>query len=472
MQAFPVSRRAIAVAGALFALGGCASFSSDGGFGDVQRLTKDRTGYQATRYNPDAQAATVEKTIAPLLAKPLTVEDAVMIALLNNRNLQANYSELGIAESDLVQAGRLSNPIFSFSRLKNGDDLNIERKLMLPVIGLLTMPIARQLEQRRFEQAQFRAAGEALRIVDETRRAYFGALAAQQSSQYMEQVKTAAEASAELARRMVAAGNWSKLQQAREHAFYADAVAQLARTRQTQVAQREKLTRLMGLQGSDTGFVLPERLPDLPATPREDTDAQAQAMGNRLDILMAQKELAGLSSSLGLTKTTRFINLLDLSYLRNSGGDAPSRARGYEIELQIPLFNWGGARVAKAEAMYMQAVHRAAATAIDARSEVRESYSAYRTAYDLARHYRDEIVPLKKRISDEQMLRYNGMLIGVFELLADAREQVTSVNASIEALRDFWVADSALQAALTGNGSGNAMPSATQATAASAPAQH
>jgi outer membrane protein TolC len=270
-------------------------------------------------------------------------------------------------------------------------------------------------------------------------------VAAQQSAIYMEQVKDAAEASSELARRMAAAGNWSKLQQAREQAFYADAVAQLARARQASSAEREKLTRLLGLVDPNA-FQLPERLPDLPAAPRQFGDAETQAMANRLDILMAQKDLAGLSASLGLTRATRFVNLLDLGYRRDSGGS------GYEIELQIPLFDWGGARVAKAEAIYMQAVHRAAGAAVDARSQVRETYAAYRGAYDIARHYRDEIVPLKKRISDEQLLRYNGMLISVFELLADAREQVTSVNAAIEAQRDYWIADAALQAALTGNG--------------------
>ena len=195
-------------------------------------------------------------------------------------------------------------------------------------------------------------------------------------------------------------------------------------------------------------------------------------MTNRLDILMAQKELAGLASSLGLTRSTRFVNLLDLSYLRDTSASG-ERSTGYEIELQIPLFDWGGARVAKAEAMYMQAVHRAAGAAVDARSQVRESYTGYRTAYDLARHYRDEVVPLKKRISDEQLLRYNGMLISVFELLADAREQVASVNASIEAQRDFWIADAALQAALTGSGGATSAPARSGAAPASAPAaQH
>lgn len=98
----------------------------------------------------------------------------------------------------------------------------------------------------------------------------------------------------------------------------------------------------------------------------------------------------------------------------------------------------------------MQSLHRTAEVAVNARSEVRESYSAYRTAYDLARHYRDEVVPLRKRISDENLLRYNGMLIGVFGLLADSRDQVASVTGYIEALRDYWIADTNLQTALTG----------------------
>ncbi len=469
MRQFKFTARQLAVSGALLALSGCASFSTDGGFGAVQQLTQQRSNAATTWIKSDADAATVKQKVTAMLARPLSADDAVAIALMNNRSLQARYGELGIAEADLVQAGRLSNPVLSFGRLTNGHEVEIERTLMFPVIGLLTMPITRKLEQRRFEKAQASAAGEALRIADETRRAYFGALAAQQATTYMEQVKSAAEASAELAQRMFIAGNWSKLQQAREQAFYADAVAQLARTRQAQVQERERLTRLMGLWGGALAFQLPERLPDLPGAPREVKDAEAQAMANRLDIMMAQKELAGLSASLGLTRATRFVNLLDLSYLRNTEGD--QRVRGYEIELQVPLFDWGSARVSKAETMYMQAVHRAAATAVDARSQVRETYAGYRTAYDLARHYRDEIVPLKKRISDEQLLRYNGMLISVFELLADARDQVMSVNASIDALRDYWIADSALQASLTGSGSGGA-PRMQAAQAAPAAAQH
>lgn len=450
------------------ALSGCATFSPDAGLGAVQTMTAAHTGVQLAAPRTSAETDIVRVQVAALLTQPLTAQAAVQVALLNNPSLQAAYAELGIAESDLVQAGRLSNPTFSFSRVTGHEGVEIERKLMLPVIGLLTMPIVRPLEQRRFEQAQMRTALEVLRLADDTRRTYYSAVAAAQSAEFMVQVAASTEAGAELARRMVKGGNWSSLQGAREQSAHADAVAQLVRSRQAALDQREALVRLLGL--ASTSFTLPERLPELPAAARTIADSEAQAMANRIDILMAQKELAGLTSSLALTRTTRFINLLDLSYLHNNAASG-ERATGYEVELQIPLFDWGGARLAKAEAQYMQAVRRASSSAIDARSQVRTSYAGYQAAWVLARHYRDEVVPLKKRISDEQLLRYNGMLISVFELLADAREQVASVNASIEAQRDFWIADSALQAAMSGGSAGAAAPAAASTPAAAAP-QH
>lgn len=467
MLKFSPSIRPIAIAVSVLVLSGCASFSPDGGFSNVQALTKERIGKDITWVKSDAQAQTVDDVIRPLLAKPLTVDDAVTIALLNNRRLQADYAELGIAEANLVQAGRLQNPSFSFGRLKRGNDIEIDRQLMLPIMSLLTMSTATRIERRYFAQAQLRAAANVLRVADDTRRAYFSAVAAQETVKYMDQVALSAEAGAELARKMAQVGNWSKLEQAREQSFYADAVGQRARAMHTQVIEREKLTRLLGLWGNATAFQLPERLPDLPTSPKDVNDLEMQALQNRLDVLMAKAELAALADSLGLTKTTRFINVLDVGYTRNSYNTEPSRENGYSIQLEIPIFDWGSARVAKAEAIYMQAVHRTSDIAITARSEAREAYVGYRSAYDLARHYRDEVVPLKKRISDEQMLRYNGMLISVFTLLADARSQVMSVNASIEASRDFWIAESALQMAQTGMSveRGQVPRSASQTTA-------
>ena len=430
-------------------LAGCASFSPDGGFGTVEQLSKERIG-QTPRYaRTEDQLDTAQLRLAELLKQPLSADSAVEIALLNNRGLQAGFAELGIAESDLVQAGRLANPSLSFGRLSGGGTVEIDRAVMFNVLGLFTMPLARQIEQRRFEQAQLQAAFETVGVAAEARKAFFDAVTAQQLVAYLGQVKEAADASNELAKRMAAAGNFNRLQQMREQSFYSDATTQMARAQHRAVAARERLTRVLALSGDQLQFKLPERLPDLPAAPAEPQNAEQIAMDKRLDVLMAKHATASTARSLGLTKTTRFIDVLNLGY-QNQSNAGESRRSGYQIELVLPIFDFGSTRVARAEATYMQAVNRTAQVAINARSEVRESYSAYRAAYDLARHYRDEVVPLRKRISDENLLRYNGMLASVFELLADSKDQIASVTGAVEALRNFWVTETDLQTALTG----------------------
>ena len=251
-----------------------------------------------------------------------------------------------------------------------GGALEIDKSLGFDFLQFLTIPLAKRIESRRFEEIKLLVANEALRVAAETRKAYFQAVAAQESVRFAEQVKTAAEASAQLAERMARAGNFSKLDQAREQVFYADAAAQFARAQQMAVSEREKLTRLMGLWGKDVRFQLPERLPALPATRPELQDLEAFAMAQRLDIQAARRQSEGLASSLGLTKATRFINVLEFGPAQIRGASEPVR-NGYQISIEVPLFDWGGARIARAEAIYMQSVNRLAETAVNARSEVR-----------------------------------------------------------------------------------------------------
>jgi len=438
------------LAAAAFALlAGCTSLSPDGGFSGVEQAVTQRTGTQTKWVRSEDEANSVRTRVKELLAQPLSAESAMEIALLNNPGLQASYAEVGIAEADLVQASRWRGPNFSFARLRRGGEVEYERSVFFDVLGLLTIPLSVRGEEARLEAAKSRAAGEALRVALDARKAWFAAVAAQESAGYAEQVKDAAEASAELARRMAAAGNFSKLSQAREQAFYAGATGQLARARHAGLAARERLTRLLGLWGEDLAYRLPERLPELPKEPREGGELETQALAQRLDVQAARRDTKALARSLGLTKVTRFVSLAEFGVLSNSETGQP-RQRGWEVELSIPIFDFGSARTARAERQYMQSVNRATEAAIQARSEVREAYGTYRTAFDLTRHYRDEIVPLRKRISDEMLLRYNGMLASVFELLADSREQVLAVNAYIDALRDFWMAESDLQMALMG----------------------
>ena len=438
-----------AALGSALLLGGCASFSPDGGFASVEKTAKDRLGKDLQWARSDADQDSIAKRVSELLSRPLSVDDAVQVALLNNRGLQANFQELGITEAEVVQAGRLPNPGFSFGRSSKGDEREIERGLHFNLARLLALPLIDQMESRRFLQTQGMVAMAVLALAADTRKAYYNAVAADETVRYMQRVKQAADASNELARRMEQVGNFNKLQHAREQVFFADASLNLARAEQAQRATRERLTRLLGAWGTQTQFMLPERLPDLPKTAMNLPDIERVAMAQRLDVLGARQASELTARNLGLTRTTRFINVLELGTKRIGSNEGPTE-RGWEVGFELPLFDWSGARVARAEAVYMQSLHRAAETAVNARSEVREAYTGYRSAYDIARYQRDEVVPLNQRISEENLLRYNGMLIGVFELLADARSQIASVNGAIQALRDFWIAQADLDMALIG----------------------
>ncbi len=439
----------------LLALSGCASFSADGGLDPISKIARERLDKNIAWAKSDTDRETIIKRVAELLEKPLTVDDAVQIALLNNRGLQASFAELSISEADLVQAGRLPNPHFSMLRASKNEggvrEFKIEQALTFNIFSLVTMPLVVGIEQRRFEQTQRSVGLEMLRLASDTRKTYYNAVAAQESTRYAGQVLSAAEASAELASRMAQVGNWSRLQQARELGFYADAALKKAVAEKNALIERERLTRMMGLWGQQTQFELPPRLPDLPKTAADLPNVEQIAIAQRLDLQNVRSQIENLAKNLGLAKTTRFINVLELGPARVLEGARDSGyKKGYEVSFELPLFDWGSARVARAEAQYMQAIDLAAEAAINARSEVREAYSGYRSSFELARHYRDEVVPIRKRISDENLLRYNGMLIGVFELLADARSQISSVNSYIESLRDFWIAQAELEMSLIG----------------------
>jgi outer membrane protein, multidrug efflux system len=438
-------------------LGGCATLSPDSNVADLQTLTQGKTASVAAQVSAgDTQAS--RTAVAELLKSPLTAESAVRIALLNNPGLHASMATLGISDADRVQAGRLPNPHFSIGRFVEGETVEIERMLRFNIIGLISLPWRAKWQGQQHELAKLQAAQEVIKLAADTRKAWVNAVAAQQTAAYMQDAKTAAEAGGELARRMARVGNFSKLQQAREQVFLADATAQLARAQQAAVAEREKLTRLMGLWGAQTQFTLPERLPDLPKTVQDMSDIEARALRERLDVRASVAQSGYVASSLGLVKASGFIDALEVGYARNTIFDnaegSKETLRGWELELPLPIFDWGGSRNARAQGVYMQSVAQVREVAVKARSEAREAYQGWRTAHDLALHYRDEVVPLRKFISDEVLLRYNGMLLGVFDLLGDMRTQIMAVNSAIEAQRDFWLADADLQTVLSGTSPG------------------
>jgi len=474
MNAVPMKRRPgsrwapLALAAAL---AGCASSAIDDNYASVQGLARERLGADVRWLASDEARRQARADVDSTLAQPLSADDAVRIALSYSPALQAALFDGAAASAAATQSARLPNPVFTFERLVRSEDgarsLDIGRLLSISVLDLVLYPARSRLAGLQQQQVRLTLAGDVVEAASRARQAWVRAVAAQQSLQYFEQVQVSAQASAELARRMQAAGNFSKLQRAREQAFSADAAAQLARATLNTRNSREALVRALGLDDKQSEALrLPDRLPDLPSSPKNEQAVAQAALAERIDLRLAKAQLESTAREQGLTRVTGFVNGLHLGVARNSETGEPPQ-KGFELEVPLPIFDFGDASRSQAQATYMAALNRTAALAVDASSQLRETYADYRTAYDLARHYRDEIVPLRRTIAEENVLRYNGMLIGVFELLADAREQIASVVQAIDTQRDFWLADAALQAAMVGKPTaGLAMAPRSQATAA------
>jgi outer membrane protein TolC len=436
-------------------LAGCASFSQDAGMGAVGAIAATELRKDAYKIDNDDAAAAVGKRVQRLLAARLSADAAVQIALLNNKGLQAAYNELGIAETEMVAESLPSNPAFSISRISTSVELDIERKIVGDILALATLPARANKALDRFHQAQLRAAEETLRIGGETRRNYYRAVASRQLVGFLGEAASAAETSAKLAKQLGETGAMNKLDQAREQSLYVELGGQLATARQQAASNREALIRSLGLWGNEIEFKLPDALPELPKRPRTLPAVEVEAVRRRVDLQVARIEVDTLAKSYGLTNTTRFINLLDVSEvsrMQHESSGAHGTGGGVEVEFQVPIFDFGEVRLRQAGETYMQAVNRLTERAVNVRSEARDAYQVYRSSYDIARHFRDQVLPLRQIITDETMLQYGAMQIDVFSLLTEARQRLTVNIAAIEAQRNFWVASTNLAAAIAGGG--------------------
>jgi outer membrane protein TolC len=431
-------------------LSGCVTFSEDGGFKVVQQTTA-----QSIKQTPVwAKSAALKENnanqVVSLLKNPLSQEDAVQIALLNNAQLQADFYDLQLAEANVIQANRLPNPSFSMLYARNSGDYKIEQALTMNIFALFTINKATEIEQKRFAAMQHAIALRVLNLARQTRNTYIRALAAKQMVDYLKQVNESANATYALAKRMREAGNWNALDEGREQSFYNETALDLLRAENQCLQAEAQLTALLGL--SDPKAIrLPERLIDLPKSEANLTVVQEDAFAKRLDLQQVRINIEALAQQLGLTKTTRLINLLEIgpaSVLEGRRADPVKR--GVDLRFELPIFDWGTARVRRAEATYQQALQLAANQSIQAAAQVRAQYSQYEISYAIAKRYRDEIIPMRKKILDESLLRYNGMLMSPFELMSAARDQVLAVNHYIENLRDFWLAESDLTMVLVG----------------------
>lgn len=431
------------------------------GFSTVQARTASVTGKQSVWIQSAEESRAVSQRVKGLVQKKTIGPDvAVQVALLNNKGLQAAYADVGLSAADVWQETLLVNPTASIGVLGIGASRMIEAAVVNNILALMTRPRRVAIADARFRQAQLRAAEETLRLAADTRRAWIDAVSAWETVTYLNQAQAAADAASALAEQLGETGAFTRSGQAREHVFYAELAGETAKARLAARLAKEELTRLMGLWGYDIDYEVPNALPSLPKGVKEKRAVEAEALKHRVDLDIAMLELEALARSYGLTEATRYVSDLGLRSgfeieQEEEEGESETVVSGIlEVDFVIPIFDSGKAQMRKAELAYMQAANLLAEKAVNVRSEARSAYDAYRSTYDIARHYRNNVIPLRTSIEEEAVLTYSGMITNTFELLADTRAKIDSIMLSLDAKREFWLADVALGTAIHGGGAG------------------
>ncbi len=438
---------------AVIALGGCGAVAVDPrtAFSRVSELVKERGGHEVSWNGGEPMKGPAATIVRRSLTDGLTIERAVEIALLNNRDLQAIYADLGVAQSDLVQASLLHNPVLGSSAAFPiaGGAVDVSLGLAIDVIDLFYVPLRKRVAAGQLEEVKSRIAGEVLDVVWKTETAFHRHQADVQMLEVRRQIGESTAASFEVARRLREAGNVTELELSSEQALAEEARLDL-RLAEVEVREsREVLNTLMGLWGEDTGWeISSRRLADPPDDEMTLDRLEARAVERSLDLEAAEARGVALAEQLGLERTSGLFP--EVVVVGGGERDQGEWESGPSLQIPVPLFDRGQARTARAAAELGRARNFYYALAVRVRSTTRSARDRLLGHRDRALYYRNVQLPLHERIVREAGLHYNAMQLGPFELLRAKEQQIETGVRYVEALRDYWLAATDLRLILAG----------------------
>lgn len=434
-----------------FAVTGCASVDLRTGFPEVGAVVKDRYATKIVWNAGTELDQEADDQLRSLLGRTLTADDAVQIALLSNRELQAMYTDLGVAQADLVQAGLFKNPILDAAILfpLSGVRPDLQFSAAISLLDAFYVPLRKRVAAAQFEETKLRVTGAVLDFVPKVRHAFYAHQANEQLLELRQTIVRALTASFDVSRRLHSAGNITDLDLARDRAGMEVSKVGLRSAEVAARQSREQLNSLMGLSGPETTWDIGERLPEIPTEPVPVNDLERTAVSRSIDLSVARQRILVAGQRLGYDRASALIPSVDFGPSAERDPSEGWRV-GPVLSLPIPLFDQGQARVARAAAELRGAQQEYFALAVRIRAAARAVADRMRGAQDRAAYYRDILLPLQERIVNEAQLQYNAMQIGVFQLLRDRERQIETAVAYVEVLREYWTARADLQHILSG----------------------
>jgi len=297
------------------------------------------------------------------------------------------------------------------------------------------IPLKKRVARDQLESVALRVADQTLELVSEVKGAFYSLQATQQLLSRFKLIVATSAAALDLAQRQHEAGNTSDLSLAEQQAMYSRSRLDVAMADADIRKNREKLNRLLGLWGADTAWGISGDLPKVPESGLPMQGLERLAISQRLDLQADYLQVSSLAKALGLTKDFRFLGALDFGLDSERSSDSQT-ITGPTFAIELPIFNQGQARVARAEAALRQAQKKFEALAINVRSQVRELRDEVESKREIARFYQEELLPGQMQILKQSLLNYNAMAIGSFELFAAKAEEARTEREYINATRD------------------------------------
>ena len=435
----------------LLGLTSCAHMQKERGHDTVGKLVQERTGLRTGWEQGSPEAKQIQDRVHQLLKGGLSREKTVQIVLLNNPHLQETYDELDVSQADLVQAGLLSNPTLGGSIGFQLSDASArpeyEASIVQSFLDLFMLPLRKKVARAQFDADTLRVAHTALEVTADASKEFAEVQAAQQTVELMRSIAQAADAAATLATQQYDAGNVTERALASERAVSTQAELDLARDELLLTEHRERLTRLLGLWGSNLSWKTAQNLQAIPDREAPLEHLEVAAFKQRLDVQAARKQLEMFDNALGLAKTSRYTGLINVGAHVHQDVTGP-RLLGPSLSLELPIFDQRQALIGRLEAQRRQAQRRLDAAGLDVRSEVRLAKARLELSRHAAERYLSALLPQRRTVLEQSELEYNAMQIGLYELLAAKKSEVEAFRGYLETVKDYWVARAELERAL------------------------
>lgn len=447
-QLFLSSRTPAAVVSALAAFaGGCASLDPTPDINRAASTVGERSGI--TPVWTEAWEASLTSWDG---RSPLKVEQAVAMALRNNREIRSEVEQIAASRADLVQAGLLPNPVvgltlrFPFDPVSGGSFVGAQVVQSFTALWLRDGKI--KAADSRLNQTVLDISDKALRLVAEVKATHARIAFGQSALTLSDENLATIERSIDSLEARVRGGEGTPLDVNRARQQQAKAQAERAIVVRDLAKERRRMLELIGFasEGAEWTADASSAAPSVPAI--DESAAIALAGSQRLDVAAARSIVEAQRADLTIEEKSRLKDFgLGADFERDVDG---KKTIGPVIEVGVPIFDTNAAQIAKAGSLARAALARYEATSQRAVREARVAWVDLDSASRLAEQYRSTVLAISERNLTLAETALKSGQTDVTVLLDAQRELIDARRSLLDLERDAALAAIALEQAAGG----------------------